>query len=194
MTSDKIEIGAPSAAALEAILFAAGEYVEKDAIMAALGISASKLEDLAAELSKNCESRGIKLLELDGAYQLSTRSEYYDYIRKATEQTRGQGLSHAAMEVLAIVAYKQPVTKSQIDTIRGVDSTSPLGRLTATGLVEAVGKLDAPGRPTLYATTRVFLRTFGLTDLSNLPDIGTFEALETTSQLVMDLNEEENTD
>ncbi len=162
---------------IEAILFAAGYPVKLETLMEVLEIGESELlgelDTLAGELS----GRGIQLVRLGDTCQLCTRERYIDPIRAALGVRRGGNLSRSSMETLAIVAYHQPVTKSYIDQIRGIDSSYAVGNLTEKKLIEVCGRLDAPGRPSLYKTTEDFLRVFGLSDLSGLPPAELFGEL-----------------
>lgn len=115
------------------------------------------------------QQRAFKLDEIAQGYVLRTYEEYAPYLDQLYRQKRWEKLSHASTEVLAIIAYRQPITRPQIDAIRGVDSSGTLMQLLERGLIEPIGKLEAPGRPTLYGTTREFLKHFGLKDLSELP-------------------------
>lgn len=168
--------------ALEAVLFAAGEPVpvsrlahvleaETDAVLSA----AKKLADMYSY-----EQRGIRLLRLGEKLQLCSSPEFSPQISAALEQRKPPRLSPAALEVLAIVAYYQPVTRAYIDQIRGVDSSYTVGMLTERGLIEPGGRLEVPGRPPVYRTGDVFLRTMGISDLSELPplpDLSTDEGI-----------------
>lgn len=181
-------------AAAEAILFASGESVPASELAAALELSEDELTECMKELKERCQDGGIGLIRVGDDYQLTTKKQYYEYVRRITEPKRQAPLSHAALEVLSIVAYKQPVTRSQIDYIRGVDSASSMSRLIASELIEVVGTSDAPGRPSLYGTTKEFLRVFGLEDLTELPDLGEFEKeleLMELDQLTIDDMQEE---
>ena len=176
-------------AAFEAILFASGESVPREAIAESLEITEDEVEELFLLLKEKYNDGGISVIKLDTDYQLTTKKEYYEFVRRVTEPKRNTPLSNAALEVLSIIAYKQPVTRSQVDYIRGVDSSSSMSRLISCGLIEAIGVSDAPGRPSLYATTKEFLRVFGLTSLEELPDIGELEReieLEESDQLTID--------
>lgn len=118
--------------------------------------------------------RGIKLLRLDDRYQLASRADYAQAVRNTLETRKPQNLTPSALEVLAIIAYKQPVTKTYIEQVRGVDSAYTLGSLVDKGLVQDCGRLDVPGRPILYQTTETFLRAFGLSSVSQLPALESF--------------------
>ena len=161
--------------AIEAILFAAGHPVSYDRLSDVLGLPAAEVRRLAEHmaLSYNGEEseRGILLLCTDEACQLCTKEEYAPYIREALGIRRGGNLSASSIEVLAIVAYNEPVTRAYIDTVRGVDSNYSVNTLCEKHLIEPCGRLDAPGRPMLYRTTEDFLRVFGLNSLSELPEI-----------------------
>ena len=159
--------------ALEAILFAAGHPVKYEKIGEALSLTPRDTKRMAEHLAASYNSdttRGIMMLIFDDACQLCTREDYAPYIREALGIRRGGNLSASSMEVLAIVAYNQPLTRSFVDQVRGVDSSYAMNSLIDKGLIEACGRLDAPGRPMLYATTEKFLRVFGLRSLSELPE------------------------
>ncbi len=171
-----------TAAAVEAILFAAGEPVPAERIALVLGVEAEDVLQAAELLERQYseQKRGIRLLRLERKLQLCSAPAYADMITRALEQRRPPSLSQAALEVLSIVAYFQPVTRAYIDQIRGVDSAYTVGVLAERGLIEPCGKLDVPGRPTLYRTGDSFLRTMNirsLEELPSLPDIGTDEGI-----------------
>ena len=158
--------------AIEAILFAAGYPVKYEKLAEVLGLSTPDVrllcEHMASEYQK--AGRGILMLCLPETCQLTTNSKFLPYIREALGIRRGGNLSASSMEVLAIVAYNQPVTRSFIDQVRGVDSSYAVNSLIDKALIASCGRLDAPGRPMLYATTEKFLRVFGLRSLSELPE------------------------
>jgi segregation and condensation protein B len=131
------------------------------------------LRQLIEELQQDymAQQRAFKLEEIAQGYLLCTHKEYAPYIDLLYRQRRGEKLSHAATEVLAIIAYRQPITRPQIDAIRGVDSSGTVAQLLERNLIEPVGRLEAPGRPTLYSTTKEFLKHFGLKDLNQLSKI-----------------------
>lgn len=160
-------------AALEAVLFASGEPISLDRLAAALEMDKEKAEQLAEELASDWRAResGITILRLDDCYQMTTRRDFAPYVRRAMEIRRNTPLSQAAMEVLAIVAYNQPVTKAVIEQVRGVDCSAVLQGLQLKGLVEEKGRLELPGRPLLYGTTVHFLRCFGVSSLEELPPL-----------------------
>lgn len=158
--------------AVEAILFGAGDAVPADEIAEALEITLDQAEKVISALAKKYddEKRGIKIIRLEQAYQMCSREDYYDVIRTITEPRRQQALSSSALETLSIIAYNQPITRSRIELIRGVDSSYSVARLLERGYIDEAGRLEAPGRPILYVTTEEFLRCFGLSSLSDLPE------------------------
>lgn len=162
--------------AIEAVLFAAGHPVTYDKLAAVIGLSARDIRNLTARLADSFEGRGIQLLLYPDSCQLCTREEFAPLIREALDIKRGGNLSASSLEVLAVVAYNQPVTRAFIDTVRGVDSSYAVSSLLDKGLLEPVGRLEAPGRPMLLGTTEKFLRVFGLSSLAELPET---EALST---------------
>ncbi|MGO5095366.1 SMC-Scp complex subunit ScpB [Agathobaculum sp. LCP25S3_E8] len=175
-------------AGLEAVLFAAGDAVPVDRLVAALETSRDALLDAAAALENlyDFENRGIMLLRLEDKLQLCSRPLYAEAARRVTESRKPPSLSAAALEVLTIVAYRQPVTRAFIDQLRGVDSGGTVAGLTEKGLIEEAGRLDVPGRPMLFRTTEAFLRTFGLSGLEELPAL---PALEENEQMELELEE-----
>ncbi len=180
-------------AAVEAILFASGEPIEYERIAEALEIEPEYAENLLMNLGATLDERGsgICLVRMDNQFQLCTRSQYADKIRAVLEIKKNSPLSTAAFEVLAVVAYNQPVTKSFIEQVRGVDCSGVISTLCQKGLVEEKGRLDLPGRPLLYGTTAEFLKCFSVTSLEELPDLPEHEDLpqkqEIPDQLSLDL-------
>ena len=159
--------------AFEAVLFASGEPISIERLSQIFEIKPEKVVELAETLAQKKEEQkgGIKLLKLENTYQLATDEEYAEYIKKAFEIKRRTPLSSAALEVLAVIAYNQPVTKSFVEQVRGVDCSGVITNLIEKGLVEERGRLELPGRPLLYGTTKNFLRCFSISDLSELPAI-----------------------
>ena len=157
----------------EAVLFGAGESVTLGEMASALEINIPAARQLIERLQNRYdeEKRGIKIITLGDAYQMCTREEYADAVRKVTEPRRRRGLSPSALETLSVIAYHQPVTKARVEQIRGVDSSYSMLKLAERGLIDEAGRLDAPGRPILYATTEEFLRCFGLSSLDALPEV-----------------------
>lgn len=170
--------------AIEAILFAAGYPMRYDKLAEVLGLGVKDIKNMVREMAKHFEedesSHGILLLQYPTTCQLTTKEQYAPYIREALGIRRGGNLSASSMEVLAIVAYNQPVTRSFVDLVRGVDSSYAVTSLLDKGLIEAAGRMDAPGRPMLYVTTDKFLRVFGLNSLDELPET---EALSVANAL-----------
>ena len=160
--------------ALEAILFAAGYPMRYDKLAEVLSLSVKDVKTMIRSMSehfaKDDTNHGIQLLLYPTTCQLTTKEQYAPYIREALGIRRGGNLSASSMEVLAVVAYNQPVTRSFIDLVRGVDSSYAVNSLLDKGLIEAAGRLDAPGRPMLYVTTDKFLRVFGINSLDELPE------------------------
>lgn len=167
--------------AVEAILFAAGYPVKYEKLSEVIGLPQRDLRGLIESMSREYDGRGIQLLLYPDACQLTTKEVFAPYIREALGIKRGGNLSNSSLEVLAVVAYNQPVTRAYVDTVRGVDSSYAVTSLLDKGLIEAVGRLDAPGRPMLYGTTDKFLRVFGLNSLAELPET---EALDVASAKV----------
>ena len=171
--------------ALEAVLFAAGESVPAARLSLAFAVDQEEIlraaEELAAEYER--ESRGIRLLRMDNKLQLCSAPEYAQLIVRTLEQRKPPMLSAAALETLAIVAYYQPVTRAVIEKMRGVDSSYTVSTLLERGLIESCGKLEVPGRPTLFATTEAFLRVMGVETLQQLPPLPEVQGSEGTEQL-----------
>jgi len=160
-------------AAAEAILFAAGEPLELDRLAGALGLEPEQAAELVGELAARLEHRGggVCLLRLGEKAQLCTRPQYADAVRAALERGRTQPLTPAALEVLAVVSYHQPVTRAYIEQVRGVDCGNVIYGLCQKRLMEEKGRLDLPGRPLLYGTTEEFLKCFCMESLDELPQI-----------------------
>ena len=160
-------------AAIEAILFTMGESVEAEKIAVAIEHDVDTTVKIIHNMMDKYENedRGIKIIELEGSFQLCTKEEYYDNLIRICSQPRRYTLTDAALETLSIIAYKQPVTKIEIEKIRGVNSDRSVNKLVELELVKEVGRLDAPGRPMLFGTTEEFLRTFGVGSIDELPVI-----------------------
>ena len=178
--------------AIEAILYAAGYPVKYEKIAEVLGLDVKNtkklIEHMSEEFNREDSTRGILLLMFEETCQFCTKEQYAPYIREALGIRRGGNLSASSMEVLAIVAYNQPLTRSFVDQVRGVDSSYAMNSLIDKGLIEACGRLDAPGRPMLYATTEKFLRVFGLKSLSELPATETLLPPKEETPIVIDGN------
>lgn len=183
-------------AAIEAILFANGEPVSAARLAEVLELDEETVHRIAADLMSEMLARGggIYMVKLDDQYQLCTRKEYADAVRRSLDIRRNTPLSQAAMEVLAIVAYNQPVTKAFIEQVRGVDCSAVIQGLMQKNLIEEKGRLELPGRPLLYGTTPVFLRCFGVSGLQELPPLPQKEEearmVETTLEEIIEQTEE----
>ena len=162
-----------SKAIIEAILFTMGESVEISRLAEVVECDIKTTKKLLAEMQQEYLKRegGIQLLLLDDAVQLCTRKELYEYIIRVAKAPRKVSLSEAALETLAIVAYKQPITRVEIEKIRGVASHHSIDRLLEYDFIQELGRLDAPGRPILFGTTEQFLRSFGLESLAQMPEM-----------------------
>lgn len=181
-------------AAAEAILFASGEPLTAERICDALEIELEEAMLLIGKLEERYESDdcGIRLVKLEDSYQIISKKEYAPYVRAALENPKGTNLSNAAMEVLAIAAYNQPVTKSFVEHVRGVDSSSVVNTLVEKGLLEEAGRLDVPGKPIAYKTTANFLRSFGFSGLDDLPPLPNDDEAVAESENISREIEEEN--
>ncbi|MBS5924069.1 MAG: segregation/condensation protein B [Clostridium perfringens] len=172
---------------IESLLFVSGEPLALKDICRIVEEDFKYVEDLIRELMNiyNVDSsRGIKIISLNGTYQLVTKTKNSEYVQKLLKKNVRQSLSQASLESLAIICYKQPITRVEIDEIRGVKSESAIQRLVEKNLVEETGRLEVPGRPILYGTTDEFLRHFALNDLEDLPSIELFEENDEVSDMV----------
>ena len=176
---------------IEAILFAAGRIVTIEELVLALEIDKNEIEQIIKNMQEEFKTRGIEIVKLETGYQLSSKSEYYDYIIPVLDKRAKPNLSTAALETLAIIAYNQRATRAEIEAIRGVNSDGTIYKLLDYGLIEDAGKADLPGRPTTYKTTPEFLKLFGYETLANLPELPKYK-LDANRQVVIDeLIEEE---
>ncbi|MCI5752544.1 MAG: SMC-Scp complex subunit ScpB [Oscillospiraceae bacterium] len=174
--------------AVEAVLFACGDPVEEQRLAAASGIDTDSLDDIIGQLNQRYDETGSALLviRLGESRQLCVREEYMDNVRAAMENKKNTPLSAAAMEVLTIVAYNQPVTKSFVEHVRGIDSSSVVNSLVEKNLLEEAGRLDVPGKPIAYKTTAAFLRCFQLDSLDDLPELPNRQQLDFAELLTDD--------
>lgn len=158
-------------AIIEAILFTMGESVELGKIADAIELDKTETKRIIENLKEEYDSseKGITILELDGSYQMCTKTEMYEYLIKIAKQPTRRVLTDVLLETLSIIAYKQPVTKSEIEKIRGVSCDHAVNKLVEYNLICELGRLDAPGRPLLFGTTEEFLRSFGVTSIDELP-------------------------
>ena len=161
-------------AAIEAVLFTMGGAVELKLLAAAVELEPEETKELVEELAAEYDAnmRGMKVTRLDGSYQMCTRKEYYEALIRVASQPKRHVLSDVVLETLSIIAYKQPITRTEIEQIRGVKSDHAVNKLVEYGLMEEAGRLNAPGRPILFRTTETFLRNFGLPTLEELPVLG----------------------
>ena len=171
--------------AVEAILFAAGDSVPIARLSLILGVDEHDIECAAAELQEyySANSRGMRILRLEDKLQMCSAPEYAAYITKALEQRKPPVLSQPALETLAVVAYFQPVTRAYVDQVRGVDSSYTVSMLQDRGLIEECGRLEVPGRPAVFRTTDVFLRTMGISSMTELPPLPEVSAGEGMDKL-----------
>ena len=179
-------------AALEAILFAYGNSVQKDRLMETLSLTEEALEEAVKKLEEDYASsgRGITITRLEDSYQLGTKSDYYEPLIRLAKNPRRYTLTDTVIETLSIIAYKQPVTKAEIEKIRGVSSDHAVNRLIEYDLIEEVGRLDAPGKPLLFGTTEQFLRAFGVSSISDLPEMSEDLKEELKEQAIIEASEE----
>ena len=162
-----------SIAIIEAVMFAHGDPITPEKLAEASGIDVETTAKLIEQLQRryNVQESGLQVIRLNDVFQITTRPEYSAYIKSALETRKQQPLSQAAMETLSIIAYNQPVTKSFVEQVRGIDSSSVVNTLVERDLLEEAGRLDLPGRPVAYRTTDTFLRCFGISSLKELPPL-----------------------
>lgn len=182
---------------IEAILFASGEPVPAERIALVVGLDKEEILKAAKQLADeySFQQRGVRLVRMDDALQLCSAPEYAQSITFALERRKPPKLSQPALEVLAICAYFQPVTRAYVDQIRGVDSSYTMGILLERGLIEACGKLEVTGRPSIYRTSELFLRTMSITNISELPklpDMSSDDGIAKLAQVIDSLKSEDN--
>ena len=177
-------------AIIEAILFTMGESVELEKIADAIELDNKTTKKLINEMMQewNDEGRGVAIMELDGAYQMCTRTEMYEYLIRIAKQPKRRVLTDVLLETLSIIAYKQPVTKMEIEKIRGVSSDHAVSKLVEYNLVCELGRLDAPGRPLLFGTTEEFLRSFGVHSVDELPVLSPVQLEEFKQEAEEEMN------
>lgn len=177
-------------AIIEAILFTMGESVELEKIADAIELDKKATKKLINEMMQewNDEGRGVAIMELDGAYQMCTRTEMYEYLIRIAKQPKRRVLTDVLLETLSIIAYKQPVTKMEIEKIRGVSSDHAVSKLVEYNLVCELGRLDAPGRPLLFGTTEEFLRSFGVHSVDELPVLSPVQLEEFKQEAEEEMN------
>mgnify|MGYP002588097153 CR=1 FL=1 len=177
-------------AAIEAILFAMGGSVELKKLAQAIGHDEETTKKIIRQMMDRYEKedRGIRIIELEASFQMCTKKEMYEYLIRVAKQPKKQVLTDVLLETLSIIAYKQPVTKADIEKIRGVKSDHAVNRLVEYDLVYEAGRLDAPGRPALFATTEEFLRRFGVGSTEQLPEMNVEQREEIRSEVEEELN------
>lgn len=182
-------------AIIEAILFACGREVKINELMSALELSGEDVLNIIESLKADYEmnNRGIEIIKVNDGFQLTTKKEYYEYIYPIFDKRSKPNLTNAALETLSIVAYNPKITRPEIEAIRGVNSDGTMYKLLEYNLIEAVGKADAPGRPTMYEVTTDFYRMFGFSNMEELPELPRYK-LDENQQIVIDEIIEENDD
>lgn len=171
---ESIEKAEHPEAAISAILFAMGDSVEYEKLASAIGYTVEETAEIVHKMQNDFEQNkdfGLTIVELEGSVQMCSKTEMYDYLIKVAKIPKNMHLSDTALETLSIIAYKQPVTKAEIEKIRGVSCDHPINRLLEFNLITELGRLSAPGRPILFGTTEQFLRSFGVKSIDDLPDI-----------------------
>lgn len=177
-------------AIIEAILFTMGESVELSKIAEVIELDKKETKAIIEEMMEewNASDRGVSIIELDGAYQMCTKTEMYEYLIKIAKQPKHRVLTDVLLETLSIIAYKQPVTKAEIEKIRGVSCDHAVSKLVEYNLVGELGRLDAPGRPLLFGTTEEFLRSFGVNSIDNLPVLNPVQLEEFKQEAEAEMN------
>lgn len=177
-------------AIIEAILFTMGESVELEKIASALDLDKKETKKILDGMMKHYEddSIGLQIIELDGAYQMCTKSEMYEYLIRIAKQPKRHVLTDVLLETLSIIAYKQPITKVEIEKIRGVSCDHAVNKLVEYNLVCELGRLDAPGRPLLFGTTEEFLRSFGVHSIDELPVLNPVQVEEFKQEAEAEMN------
>lgn len=181
-------------AIIEAMLFANGKAVSSKDLISALEINNEQLENVIALLKQkyDTEESGIELIKMNDNYQLVTKKEYYEYVYPLLDNRIKPSLSNAALETLSIIAYNPKITRAQIENIRGVNSDGTVYKLLEFELIESAGKMDAPGKPTMYQVTDNFLKMFGISSLDELPDLPRYKLDENEQIVIDDLPSENN--
>ena len=179
---------------IEAILFAAGREVKINELMSALELSSEEIISAVESLKKDYEDeeRGISILKIEDSFQLCTKKDYYEYIYPVFDKRSKPNLSAAALETLSIIAYNPRITRAEIETIRGVNTDGTIYKLLDYNLIEEAGKLDAPGKPMTYKTSKEFLRMFGISNLDELPELPRYKLDENRQIVIDEILEERN--
>ena len=172
---------------IESILFSAGRIVGSKELMAILELSQEDVDTIMQNMKAEFDEqrRGIEIIKVDDGYQMCSKKEYYEYIYPIFDNRAKPSLSPAAMETLSIIAYNPKITRAEIEQIRGVNSDGTIYKLLEYNLIEEVGRLDAPGRPTIYSTTKEFLKMFGISNLDELPELPRYK-IDENEQIVID--------
>jgi len=180
--------------AVEAILFAVGDPIEITRLSEILEIDEESLEKIITNLRDyyDFEQRGVRIVKLDNSYQMCSTPQHAEFIRKALETRRAPKLSPALLEVLSVIAYRQPITRAYVEQVRGVDCSYSITSLCEKGLIMESGRLDVPGKPILYRTTKDFLRVFGLESLQDLPELPEFADTEDGQVTFNEMTQNEN--
>lgn len=178
---------------IESIMFAIGRDISVEELSSVLELTPENVQEIIENMKVQFEEqgRGIEIIKVNNGYQLCSKKENYDYIYQIIDKRNKPNLSQAALETLAIIAYNPKITRAEIETIRGVNSDGTIYKLLDHNLIEDAGRLDAPGRPTTYQTTKEFLRMFGYTSLEELPELPRYK-LDENQQIVIDDIIEEN--
>lgn len=181
---------------IEAILFSAGRVVETKEFMAILELSNEDIDAIIQNMKLELENKqsGLEIIKVNNGYQMCSKKEYYEYIYPIFDNRAKPTLSNAALETLSIIAYNPKITRSEIEQIRGVNSDGTIYKLLEYGLIEEAGKLDAPGRPTIYVTTNEFLKMFGVSSLDELPELPKYKLDENEQIVIDDLVEKKETE
>lgn len=174
-------------AIIEAILFASGRPVEIKELISALELPEEDIIQIIESMKADFQeaNRGIEIIKVESGYTLCSKKEYYDYIYPLLDNRAKPNISNAAMETLAIIAYNHKITRAEIESIRGVNSDATIYKLLEYNLIEDAGKSDLPGKPTVYQTTEEFLKTFGISNLDELPELPRYR-LDENEQIVID--------
>ena len=172
---------------IESIMFAVGREVSVNELSSVLELAPENVEEIIENMRTEFEEagRGVQIIKVNDGYQLCSRKENYEYIYQIIDKRNKPNLSQAALETLAIIAYNPKITRAEIESIRGVNSDGTIYKLLDHNLIEDAGRLDAPGRPTTYQTTKEFLRLFGYTSLEDLPELPRYR-LDENQQIVID--------
>ena len=182
-------------AIIEAILFASGRPVEIKELISALELPEEDIIQIIESMKADFQeaNRGIEIIKVESGYTLCSKKEYYDYIYPLFDNRAKPNISNAAMETLAIIAYNPKITRAEIESIRGVNSDATIYKLLEYNLIEDAGKSDLPGKPTVYQTTEEFLKTFGISNLDELPELPRYR-LDENEQIVIDDIIDKNTE